>query len=41
MELRQQLLEIAKNNISQELQKYGLAFELEEKGINIDSPITI
>ena len=41
MELRQQLLEIAKQNLSQELTKYGVAFELEEKTINIDSPITI
>ena len=41
MELRQQLLEIAKQNLSKELKKYGVAFELEEKTINIDSPITI
>ena len=41
MELRQQLLEIAKQNLSKELTKYGVAFELEEKTINIDSPITI
>ena len=41
MELRQQLLDIAKQNLSTELKKYGVAFELEEKTINIDSPITI
>ena len=41
MELRQQLLDIAKQNLSKELKKYGVAFELEEKTINIDSPITI
>ena len=41
MELRQQLLEIAKQNLSKELKKYGVAFELEAKTINIDSPITI
>ena len=41
MELRQQLLDIAKQNLSKELEKYGVAFELEEKTINIDSPITI
>ncbi|MDJ0744290.1 MAG: mechanosensitive ion channel [Xenococcaceae cyanobacterium MO_167.B27] len=41
MELRQQLLELAKQNLSKELKKYGVAFELEEKTINIDSPITI
>ncbi len=41
MELRQQLLDIAKQNLSKELKKYGVAFELEEKTINIDSPISI
>ena len=41
MELRQQLLDIAQQNLSQELKKYGVAFELEKKTINIDSPITI
>ncbi|MDJ0571936.1 MAG: mechanosensitive ion channel [Pleurocapsa sp. MO_192.B19] len=41
MELRQQLLDIAKHNLSKELKKYEVAFELEEKTINIDSPITI
>ena len=41
MELRQQLLDIAKQNLSKELKKYGVAFELEAKTINIDSPITI
>ena len=41
MDLRQQLLDIAKQNLSKELNKYGVAFELEEKTINIDSPITI
>ena len=41
MELRQQLLDIAKQNLSKELKKYGVDFELEEKTINIDSPITI
>ncbi len=41
MELKPQLLVIDKQNLSQELTKYGVAFELEEKTINIDSPITI
>ncbi|MDJ0682999.1 MAG: mechanosensitive ion channel [Xenococcaceae cyanobacterium MO_167.B52] len=41
MELRQQLLDIAKQNLSKELKKYGVAFELEQKTINVDSPITI
>ncbi len=41
MELRQQLLDIAKKNLSKELTKYGVDFDLEEKTINVDSPITI
>ncbi|MDJ0648062.1 MAG: mechanosensitive ion channel [Xenococcaceae cyanobacterium MO_188.B19] len=41
MELRQQLLDIAKQKLSKELKKYGVAFELEQKTINVDSPITI
>ncbi len=41
MDLRQQLLDIAKQNLSKELKKYGVAFKLEAKTINIDSPITI
>ena len=41
MELRQQLLDIAKKNLSKELTKYGVDFELEEKTINVDSPINI
>lgn len=41
MDLRQQLLDIAKQNLSKQLKTYGVAFELEEKTINIDSPITI
>ena len=41
LELRQQLLDIAKQKLNQELKKYGIGFVLEDKTINIDSPITI
>lgn len=41
MDLRRQLLDIAKRNITKQLKDYGIAFEIEEKTINVDSPITI
>lgn len=41
LELRQQLLDIAKQKLSKELKKYGIGFVLEDQTINIDSPITI
>ena len=41
LELRQQLLDIAKQKLDKELEKYGIPFVLEDKIINIDSPITI
>ncbi|MEM8722463.1 MAG: mechanosensitive ion channel domain-containing protein [Cyanobacteria bacterium P01_G01_bin.39] len=41
LELRQQLLDIAKQKLNKELKKYGIGFVLEDKTINIDSPITI
>ena len=41
LELRQQLLDIAKQKLNKELEKYGIGFVLEDKTINIDSPITI
>ncbi len=41
MEMRQYLLDIAKQNITMQLQEYNLAFDLEEKPINVDSPITV
>ncbi len=41
MDLRRQLLDIANQNITKQLKEYGIAFELEEKTINVDSPITI
>ncbi|MGF1489905.1 MAG: mechanosensitive ion channel family protein [Prochloraceae cyanobacterium] len=41
MELRRQLLDIARQNISDKLKEYGISFALEDKMINVDSPITI
>lgn len=41
LELRQQLLDIAKQKLNKELEKYGIGFTLEDKTINIDSPITV
>ncbi len=41
MELRRHLLDLARQNITQQLKEYGIAFALEDKMINVDSPITI
>ena len=41
LELRQQLLDIAKQKLNKELKKYGIGFVLEDQTINIDSPITV
>jgi len=41
LDLRRQLLGIAKQNISKQLQAYGIAFDISDKTINVDSPITI
>lgn len=41
MELRRQLLDLATQSISQYLKEYGIAFEIEEPTIYVDSPITI
>ncbi|AFZ28178.1 small-conductance mechanosensitive channel [Cylindrospermum stagnale PCC 7417] len=41
MDMRYQLLDIAKQNITIQLKEYGLTFELEERPVNIDAPITI
>ncbi|MGQ4646645.1 mechanosensitive ion channel domain-containing protein [Lyngbya aestuarii] len=41
MELRRQLLDIAKENITRQLKEYGIAFDIEDKMVNVDSPITI
>ncbi|MDB9312462.1 mechanosensitive ion channel [Spirulina sp. CS-785/01] len=41
MDLRRQLLDVATQNISQQLKDYGIEFDIAERTINVDSPITI
>jgi len=41
MDLRRQLLDAARQNINRELQEFGISFDLEERTINVDAPITI
>lgn len=41
MDLRWQLLDTAKQIITNQLKEYGIAFDLQEKTINVDSPITL
>jgi MscS family membrane protein len=41
MELRRQLLDLATQSMTQCLKEYGIAFEIEEPTIYVDSPITI
>ncbi|MEB3339596.1 mechanosensitive ion channel domain-containing protein [Okeania sp.] len=41
IELRKQLLEIANNNFSKELKKFGIEFNMQEPNIYVDSPVTI
>ncbi len=41
MELRRQLLAIANQNITRQLKGYGIAFDVDEPTIYVDSPITI
>ncbi len=41
MDLRRQLLDAANQNIEQQLRDYGIGFNLEERTVNVDSPITI
>ncbi len=41
MDLRGQLLDIASRNVAQRLKEFGIAFDIEEQRINVDSPITI
>ncbi|MEH2055680.1 MAG: mechanosensitive ion channel domain-containing protein [Nostoc sp.] len=41
MDMRRQLLDVAKENITIKLSEYGIAFDLEEKPVNIDAPINI
>jgi len=41
MELRRQLLNIARQNINYKLNEYGIGFEMDEPTIYVDAPITI
>lgn len=41
MDLRRQLLDIANQNVTQQLKEYGIPFDIEEPSIYVDSPITI
>ena len=41
MELRGQLIDIASRNVAQKLKEFGIGFDIEERRINVDSPITI
>ena len=41
LEIRTQLLEAARRNISKRLKDYGIGFNIDEKPINIDSPMKI
>ena len=41
MDMRRQMLDVAKENITMKLSEYGIAFDLEEKPVNIDAPITV
>lgn len=41
MDLRQQLLDIANQNINKQLKEYGIAFSIEKQAINVDLPLTI
>ncbi|PSN13795.1 hypothetical protein C7271_22225 [filamentous cyanobacterium CCP5] len=41
MEVRSQLLSVARQNVMQQLKDYGLAFDIEERTTNITSPMNI
>jgi len=41
MDLRRQLLDAARQNINRELEEFGISFDLEERTINVDAPITL
>ncbi|MGF1481496.1 MAG: mechanosensitive ion channel family protein [Cyanophyceae cyanobacterium] len=41
MDLRRQLLDIANQNITKQLKEYGIAFDIEDKMLDVDSPITV
>jgi MscS family membrane protein len=41
MDMRRLLLDMAKQNFTMQLKEYDIAFDIEEKPVNIDAPITI
>jgi len=41
LEIRTQLLEAARRNITKRLQEYGIRFQIDQKPINVDSPMNI
>lgn len=41
MEIRRQLLDIANQKMTQRLKTYGIAFDIEEPTVYVDSPITV
>ncbi|MBO3461938.1 mechanosensitive ion channel family protein [Aetokthonos hydrillicola Thurmond2011] len=41
MDMRRQLVLMAKENITLRLKEYGIAFDLEERPVDVDAPITI
>jgi MscS family membrane protein len=41
MDIRRHLIDIAKENITLQLKEYGVPFDLEEKAVDVDAPITI
>jgi len=41
MGMGSQLLDMAKQTIALRLKEYGIAFDLEERPVDVDAPITI
>ena len=41
MDLPRQIIDAAKQKVNRQLKEYGIAFNIEEKTINVDSPTTI
>lgn len=41
MDLRGQMLDISSRNVAQTLKEFGIAFDIEDQRINVESPITI
>ncbi|ARV59782.1 hypothetical protein BZZ01_15120 [Nostocales cyanobacterium HT-58-2] len=41
MEMKRQLLDMAKQSIALRLKEYGIAFDIEERPVDVDAPITI